>query len=165
MGGDEAVVQTRREFHALRRGRERELDVSGHGRRERAIEELPREPLEVVQHASRVDRVVEDPGGLGDPALHPQCGAQHREDEREELALTGRAPDCQRAFGVAPGGLEAVGVHLGGREVHEAVEAASDVLVGQAVDALRGFVAQPLGLGHRADHGGGERLHRECRRR
>ena len=75
---------------------------------------------------------------------NPERRAEHREDEREEVALAGGAADRQRAPGVAARRLEAVEVHLGRGQVDERVEAARQLVVGQGVDELGDLVAMRL---------------------
>ena len=65
-------------------------------------------------------------------------------DQREEVALAGRASDRERTLGVTAGLDEAVEVHLGGRQVDERVEAAGQLLVGQLVDQRRRLVSPCL---------------------
>ena len=62
---DEALVQPLRQLDVLLRGRERDLEVAGGERRERAVDEVPRECLDVARQPCALDGVVEQLARFG----------------------------------------------------------------------------------------------------
>ena len=157
MTGDDALVERAREVDALPRGRQGKLDIARGDGREAAVEQTPCQPLHVGEEPGRLDRAVEDLAGLRRAPLKPEGGAEHRENEREQVPLSRGAADRHGAPGVPAGGLELVEVHLGRREVGQRVEPLRDLRVGHRVDDGGGLVAVRPGRGDRAAQGGGHR--------
>ncbi len=161
---DHALVEVLASSVLSPRGRERELDVAGRECPEAAVEEIPGKPLHVVKQAGVLDGSVEHFGRLGQATLHPERRTQHGEDEWEEISLPGRAPELERALGMATGGLEEVEIHLRGREMGESVEASREFVVGQRVNDSRSLLAMCPRKRDRAAQRRRERAHGERRR-
>ena len=137
VGRDGAGVELLREVERLLCGRERQVDVAGGERCVGAVEEVPGEALGVVHQPRGCDRAVEHLAGLRHPASNPEAASEHGDDEREEIALSGRAADPQRALGVRPCRREVVEVELGRGEMRERVEPTAELVVRESVDERR----------------------------
>ena len=72
VGGDDPLVEISRAVDALLGRRARRVQVSGHQRRQGAVEEVPREPFGVLEQAGALDGAVEDLRGLRQATLYPE---------------------------------------------------------------------------------------------
>ena len=143
---DGTGVELLREVERLFRGRERQVDVAGGERCVGAVEEVPGEALGVVHEPRGCDRAVEHLACLRHPASNPEAASEHGDDEREEIALSGRTADSQRALGVRPCPREVVEVELGRGQMREGVEPTAELVVRETVDERGGFGAICLSL-------------------
>ena len=153
-GGDEVVVEVAGDIDALPRSSQGELEVSRSDRGEGTAEQIPSEGLDVARQPRRVDRSVEQLGGLLDVASHVQDVAENRDEDRREAALARGTRDPQTPLRVGAGVVVAVQVELGGREIRQGVEMRRELVVGESVDQGRCVRAMALGL----RDGAGERL-------
>src|SRR4029077_12105082 len=110
---DGTRVELPREIERLDCGRERQVDVAGGECCVGAVEEVPGEALRVVYEPRGCDSLVEHLACLRHPASNPEAAAEHGDDEREEIALSGRTADAQRALGVRACPREVLEVELG----------------------------------------------------
>jgi hypothetical protein len=69
VGGDEPVVELACDRDALLGGAQRELDLAGHHRHVAAAQQVPPERLVAAQEPRRLDRLVEQLGGLAYPPV------------------------------------------------------------------------------------------------
>ncbi len=139
-------VELLREIERLYCGRERQVDVTGSERCVGAVEEVPGEPLRVVDQTRGCDRAVEHLACLRHPASNPEAASEHGDDEREEIALSDGTADPQRALGVRPCPCEVLEVELGRGLMRERVEPTADFVVRETVNEHGGVggISQPL---------------------
>ena len=127
-GRDEAFVEVAREVGALLCGGQRGVEVAGGDRDDGAVEQVPRQGLRLAQQAGRLDRAVQQLGGLVQLAAHVPGPAQDLVQDKEELLLPGRARESQGTGGVRVGFGVAVEVELRGSEPGRRVEAARELV-------------------------------------
>jgi len=161
---DVAGLAVAGEVDGFLRGCHRGVEVAGGEGDVGAGVEAPGDGVGVAGQPRGLDRAVERLDRLAEAALEEPHHAEDRVDEREELALPGRAADRECTLGVDAGIEVTVQVELRAGEMAGGVEAPAELGVRERIDERRGFCAIDSGLFGRARKGGCARGGGDARR-
>ena len=117
----------------------------------------------IAREARRLDRTVEQCGGLGYAPGRVHDVAQHRNEDGGHLVLSRRAGDREASLRVAARVFVAVQVQLGGGEVGQSVQAEPELVVRNGVHERCRLGAVGLRVGDGSHERGGDGQHRRAR--
>ena len=146
---DQTRLQPGRQLDALLRRGQRELEVTRRERGERLVEQVPCEALGIAREPRALDGPVQQVAAFGQLATPPAHPREAVDEDRHEIALSGRLPDRHRSLGVGCRVREAFEVELCGGEIDGCVQPKREVLVGERIDEGRGLGPMGLRIGHR----------------